>query len=282
MSTPTTTRLRWHAWSPPGRRSRERCPGSSSTKRPHAPGAARATNALACAPHRLAVLTSVPCRELRTVASPDLPNSVQLIYTTRPRPSSAATRSAASFVPSSGSRSSGSRAWTEGDRGRANDRRLVRFGRRGRAAAPASPARTRTRAALRPVGQHVRLDLRTVDGGSAEPGQRADPRRAPGRAVRPCRQRTLVVDTDPTLGDCSQAPTVQMTSRTIGDALTEQGVTWGWFEGGFANCARGHRNIGGQRGRRLHPPPRAVPVLRLDRKPPSCTSRSRCCRRSSP
>ena len=56
---------------------------------------------------------------------------------------------------------------------------------------------------------------------------------------------TLVVDTDPTLDDCSQAPTVQMTSRTIGDALTERGVTWGWFEGGFGNCARSHRNIGG-------------------------------------
>jgi phospholipase C len=51
---------------------------------------------------------------------------------------------------------------------------------------------------------------------------------------------------DPALDDCPQAPTVQMTSRTIGDALTERGVTWGWFEGGFGNCAASHRNIGGK------------------------------------
>ena len=56
---------------------------------------------------------------------------------------------------------------------------------------------------------------------------------------------TLIQDADPALDDCSSGSTVQMTSRTIGDALTEHGVTWGWFEGGFGNCARSHHNIGG-------------------------------------
>jgi phospholipase C len=35
-------------------------------------------------------------------------------------------------------------------------------------------------------------------------------------------------------------------NKNIGDLLNEKGVTWGWFQGGFADCAATHTNVGGQ------------------------------------
>jgi phospholipase C len=53
---------------------------------------------------------------------------------------------------------------------------------------------------------------------------------------------TVTGDPDPALDDCGAdaggtvtgKATVQMTSRNIGDLLNQRGVTWGWFQGGFA------------------------------------------------
>ncbi|MFL5269616.1 MAG: phospholipase C [Stellaceae bacterium] len=53
---------------------------------------------------------------------------------------------------------------------------------------------------------------------------------------------TVTGDPDPALDDCGADAggtatgkgTVQMTSRNLGDLLNLKGVTWGWFEGGFA------------------------------------------------
>jgi phospholipase C len=53
---------------------------------------------------------------------------------------------------------------------------------------------------------------------------------------------TVTGDPDPALDDCGADAggtatgkgTVQMTGRNIGDLLNLKGVTWGWFEGGFA------------------------------------------------
>src|SRR5215831_15098761 len=53
---------------------------------------------------------------------------------------------------------------------------------------------------------------------------------------------TVTGDPDPALDDCGADAggtatgkgTVQMTSRNIGDLLNQRGVTWGWFQGGFA------------------------------------------------
>jgi phospholipase C len=53
---------------------------------------------------------------------------------------------------------------------------------------------------------------------------------------------TVTGDPDPALDDCgadaggtvSGKATVEMTSRNIGDLLNQRGVTWGWFQGGFA------------------------------------------------
>ena len=66
-----------------------------------------------------------------------------------------------------------------------------------------------------------------------------------------------------------------MTGRNVGDLLNAKGVTWGWFQGGFAPtatnaggyavCGTTHANIGGTPGRRLLAAPRAVPVLQVDR-----------------
>ncbi|PYQ13816.1 MAG: phospholipase [Acidobacteria bacterium] len=35
-------------------------------------------------------------------------------------------------------------------------------------------------------------------------------------------------------------------NRNIGDLLNAKGVTWGWFQGGFRNCAQTHSSMGGQ------------------------------------
>ena len=66
---------------------------------------------------------------------------------------------------------------------------------------------------------------------------------------------TLVMDSDPGNDDCSGAPTITLSGRTVGDLLTAHHVSWGWFQGGFtpssrnadgtAVCATQHPNIGG-------------------------------------
>jgi len=35
-------------------------------------------------------------------------------------------------------------------------------------------------------------------------------------------------------------------NRNVGDLLNDRGVTWGWFQGGFRDCAQSHTNVGGQ------------------------------------
>jgi len=44
---------------------------------------------------------------------------------------------------------------------------------------------------------------------------------------------TATDDDDPTGDVCSGAPTFHMTGKNIGDLLNAQGITWGFFEGGF-------------------------------------------------
>ncbi len=79
---------------------------------------------------------------------------------------------------------------------------------------------------------------------------------------------TLYSDADPNYDICSAtqdgrtaAQTVQMGGRNIGDLLDTAGVTWGWFQGGFASpgyvpgrpasddlsavCTGSHTNVGG-------------------------------------
>jgi phospholipase C len=79
---------------------------------------------------------------------------------------------------------------------------------------------------------------------------------------------TVVGDADPNYDICSStqddksaASTIQMGGENIGDLLDEAGLTWGWFQGGFASpnyvagkpstdvlsavCTASHQNIGG-------------------------------------
>ena len=68
---------------------------------------------------------------------------------------------------------------------------------------------------------------------------------------------TVIGDPDPATDDCSGSTTVEMSSsnKNVGDLLNAKGVTWGWFQGGFAPtgttaggraiCGSTHTNIGG-------------------------------------
>jgi phospholipase C len=72
---------------------------------------------------------------------------------------------------------------------------------------------------------------------------------------------TIYGDLDPAYDDCSDAshtstsPLGVMTGKNIGDLLNAKGVSWGWFQGGFAPsatnsaglpvCGASHSNIGG-------------------------------------
>jgi phospholipase C len=97
---------------------------------------------------------------------------------------------------------------------------------------------------------------------------------APGSASstpgspQPAGTATIVGDPDPNYDICSStqdgntaAGTTQMGGKNIGDLLSHAGITWGWFQGGFASpdyvsgqpstdslsavCTGSHKNIGG-------------------------------------
>src|SRR5262245_8613783 len=56
---------------------------------------------------------------------------------------------------------------------------------------------------------------------------------------------TLNNDVDPYWDICSEPSTAALSGRNVGDLLTAAGVTWGWFQGGFAlspdgTCASSH------------------------------------------
>ncbi|GAA5184307.1 alkaline phosphatase family protein [Rugosimonospora acidiphila] len=71
---------------------------------------------------------------------------------------------------------------------------------------------------------------------------------------------TVIGDPDPAFDDCSDTnhtstnPLAKMTGQNVGDLLNNEGVTWGWFQGGFAPtgkangyavCGATHTNVGG-------------------------------------
>jgi phospholipase C len=65
---------------------------------------------------------------------------------------------------------------------------------------------------------------------------------------------TLVHDADPYYDKCSEAGrTVAMTGRNIGDLLSEAGISWGWFQGGFADCSITHPKIAFDRAKGIDP-----------------------------
>lgn len=57
---------------------------------------------------------------------------------------------------------------------------------------------------------------------------------------------TLINDIDPKYDRCSQTPqTVKLSGINIGNLLNHKKITWGWFQGGFANCKSKHLAPGG-------------------------------------
>jgi phospholipase C len=53
---------------------------------------------------------------------------------------------------------------------------------------------------------------------------------------------TVINDPDPAFDKCSSSkyPTAALTGRNVGDLLSAKKITWGWFEGGFADCSATH------------------------------------------
>src|SRR5579885_2547145 len=66
---------------------------------------------------------------------------------------------------------------------------------------------------------------------------------------------SVIGDPDPFYDDCGAGTQIAMTGKNVGDLLTAAGVTWGWFEGGFApsgrdgsgiaTCGAATKNLGG-------------------------------------
>jgi hypothetical protein len=74
----------------------------------------------------------------------------------------------------------------------------------------------------------------------------------PASAAGSVENGTVYGDPDPILDECGKGG-VQMSGKNVGDALNERGITWGWFQGGFAPsgekegkavCGASHLNVG--------------------------------------
>ncbi len=63
----------------------------------------------------------------------------------------------------------------------------------------------------------------------------ATPAAIPGEVV----QGSVISDPQPLYDDCSSRETVSMSGQNVGNLLSAKGVTWGWFQGGFAPTSRG-------------------------------------------
>jgi phospholipase C len=51
---------------------------------------------------------------------------------------------------------------------------------------------------------------------------------------------TVVGDADPLLDVCGSPDSVTLGGKNVGDLLNARNVSWGWFEGGFRDCAASH------------------------------------------
>jgi phospholipase C len=59
---------------------------------------------------------------------------------------------------------------------------------------------------------------------------------------------TVIGDPQPTGDKCNTRDNTTSTdskNKNIGDLLNAKNVSWGWFQGGFADCAATHTNVGG-------------------------------------
>jgi phospholipase C len=59
---------------------------------------------------------------------------------------------------------------------------------------------------------------------------------------------TVVGDPQPAGDKCDTRDTTKATDpndKNVGDLLNAQGITWGWFNGGFRDCSASHTDVGG-------------------------------------
>ncbi|MEA2292844.1 MAG: phospholipase, partial [Solirubrobacteraceae bacterium] len=60
---------------------------------------------------------------------------------------------------------------------------------------------------------------------------------------------TIIGDPQPAGDKCDTRDSTTATPSNkgnVGDVLSARNISWGWFQGGFANCAATHTNLGGQ------------------------------------
>jgi phospholipase C len=62
--------------------------------------------------------------------------------------------------------------------------------------------------------------------------------------------QTVIGDPQPTGDRCNSrrasTTSIDPNNKNIGNLLNAKGVTWGWFQGGFADCTASHTNVGRQ------------------------------------
>src|SRR5712672_1517590 len=60
---------------------------------------------------------------------------------------------------------------------------------------------------------------------------------------------TVIGDPQPSGDKCDTRDNTTSTdpnNKNVGDLLNARGITWGWFQGGFADCNASHTNAGAQ------------------------------------
>jgi phospholipase C len=51
---------------------------------------------------------------------------------------------------------------------------------------------------------------------------------------------SLISDAQPAFDNCDTRERASMSGKNVGDLLNAQGITWGWFQGGFRDCKASH------------------------------------------
>jgi phospholipase C len=57
---------------------------------------------------------------------------------------------------------------------------------------------------------------------------------------------TVIGDPQPLNDRCDTREAVQLSGSNVGDLLNAHGITWGWFQGGFADCSAAHTGADGK------------------------------------
>ena len=71
---------------------------------------------------------------------------------------------------------------------------------------------------------------------------------APSFGIAVTANTTVIGDPQPSGDICDtrdRSTSIDPNNRNIGNLLNLKGITWGWFQGGFRNCAQSHANLAG-------------------------------------